>query len=34
MEYLDICDSEGNLIGKKELKTECHKQGLWHRSGL
>ena len=31
MEYLDICDSEGNLIGKKELKTECHKQGFWHR---
>ena len=31
-EYLDICDSEGNLIGTKELKTEAHKQGLWHRS--
>ena len=32
MEYLDICDSEGNLLGNKELKTEVHKQGLWHRS--
>lgn len=32
MEYLDICDSEGNLLGNKELKTEVHKLGLWHRS--
>lgn len=32
MEYLDICDSEGNILGIKELKTEVHKQGLWHRS--
>ncbi|MEI7689158.1 MAG: NUDIX domain-containing protein [Candidatus Nomurabacteria bacterium] len=32
MEYLDICDSEGNLLGNKELKTEVHRLGLWHRS--
>jgi isopentenyldiphosphate isomerase len=32
MEYLDICDSEGNLLGNKESKKEVHKQGLWHRS--
>lgn len=31
-EYLDICDSEGNLTGQKELKSEVHKKGLWHRS--
>ena len=32
MEYLDICDSEGNLIGERKLKKEVHEQGLWHRS--
>ncbi|MFH1608992.1 MAG: NUDIX domain-containing protein [Patescibacteria group bacterium] len=32
MEYLDICDENGKLTGKKELKKEVHKQGLWHRS--
>ncbi|MDD5721068.1 MAG: NUDIX domain-containing protein [Candidatus Pacebacteria bacterium] len=32
MEYLDICDSEGNLTGQKELKTKVHELGLWHRS--
>lgn len=31
-EYLDICDSGGNLIGQKEPKAEVHKKGLWHRS--
>ena len=32
MEYLDICDREGNLLGIKESKKEAHIKGLWHRS--
>ena len=32
MEYLDICDSNGNLIGEKKPKKEVHEKGLWHRS--
>ena len=32
MEYLDICDSDGNLTGEKKTKKEAHKKGLWHRS--
>jgi len=32
MEYLDICDAEGNLTGQKKTKKEAHEQGLWHRS--
>lgn len=32
MEYIDICDSEGNLTGEKKLKKEIHNQGLWHKS--
>jgi len=30
MEYLDICNSEGNLIGQIKTKAEAHEQGLWH----
>lgn len=32
MEYLGICDSEGNLTGEIKTKTEAHEQGLWHYS--
>ena len=32
MEYLDICDSEGNLLGIKKSKKEAHDKGLWHRA--
>ncbi len=32
MEYLDICDSEGNKLGFTKSKKEVHEQGLWHRS--
>ena len=32
MEYIDICDSEGNLIGEKKIKEEVYKHGLWHKS--
>ena len=32
MEYLDICDSDGNLIGERKSKKEVHEKGLWHRS--
>ncbi|MCX6751787.1 MAG: NUDIX domain-containing protein [Candidatus Nomurabacteria bacterium] len=32
MEYLDICDSEGNLLGIKKTKKEAHDKGLWHRA--
>jgi len=32
MEYLDICDEEGNLTGIKVSKKEAHEKGLWHRS--
>lgn len=32
MEYLDICDNNGNLTGEKKPKKEVHAKGLWHRS--
>lgn len=32
MEYLDICDSEGNKLGFTKSKKEVHEEGLWHRS--
>lgn len=32
MEYLDICDSEGNLTGERVAKKIAHQDGLWHRS--
>ncbi|MEI6835774.1 MAG: NUDIX domain-containing protein [Candidatus Falkowbacteria bacterium] len=32
MEYLDICDCDGNLTSQKISKKEAHEQGLWHRS--
>lgn len=32
MEYLDICDSEGNLTGETATKKEAHDKGLWHKT--
>ncbi|MDE2031034.1 MAG: NUDIX domain-containing protein [Patescibacteria group bacterium] len=32
MEYLDMCDEEGNLTGIKISKNEAHEKGFWHRS--
>ncbi|MCM2339503.1 MAG: NUDIX domain-containing protein [Burkholderiales bacterium] len=32
MEYIDICDSDGNLLGKIESKEEVHKNGYWHKA--
>ena len=32
MEYLDICDSEGNLTGERKTKKEAHALGLWHKA--
>ena len=32
MEYLDIYDKEGNLLGTKSPKKEAHDKGLWHAS--
>jgi len=32
MEYLDACDSSGQLSGERVLKTVAHEQGIWHRS--
>jgi len=29
-ELIDLVDESDNIIGK-ELKSECHKKGLWHR---
>lgn len=32
MEYLDICDSEGDMTGEKSTKKEAHDNGLWHKA--
>ena len=31
-ELIDIVDEQNNLTGEKKLKSEAHKNGLWHRS--
>lgn len=31
-EYIDIFDEQNNPIGKKALKSEAHRKGLWHRA--
>lgn len=31
MEFLDILDEDGNLIGKTATRQEAHRLGLWHR---
>lgn len=32
MEYLDVLDENGNLTGKKKLRTEIHRDGDWHKA--
>lgn len=32
MEYFDVLDKNGNLIGQRKLRTEVHKDGDWHRA--
>ena len=31
-ELIDICDENNNLLGIKKMKSEAHKNGLWHRA--
>ncbi|HLC47251.1 MAG TPA: NUDIX domain-containing protein [Candidatus Nanoarchaeia archaeon] len=31
-ELIDICDESNNLTGVKKMKSEAHKEGLWHRT--
>lgn len=31
-ELIDICDESNNLINIQKLKSEAHKEGLWHRA--
>lgn len=31
-ELVDICDSENNLTGVQKMKSEAHRDGLWHRA--
>lgn len=31
-EYFDVLDEEGNLTGKKKLRSDVHRDGDWHRA--
>lgn len=31
-ELIDICDEENNLTGVQKMKSEAHRDGLWHRN--
>jgi isopentenyl-diphosphate Delta-isomerase len=31
-ELIDICDENNNLLNIQKMKSEAHKDGLWHRS--
>jgi len=31
-ELIDICDENNNLLGIQKMKSEAHKNGLWHRA--
>ena len=31
-ELIDICDENNNLIDIQKMKSEAHKDGLWHRA--
>lgn len=31
-ELIDICDENNNLLGIKKMKSEAHREGLWHRA--
>ena len=32
MEYLEVLDEHGNLIGNKKLREEIHRDGDWHKT--
>ena len=31
-EFIDICDASNNLTGIQKMKSEAHRDGLWHRN--
>ena len=31
-ELIDICDEANHLTGVQKMKSEAHKDGLWHRA--
>lgn len=31
-ELIDICDENNNLLGVQKMKSEAHRDGLWHRA--
>ena len=31
-ELIDICDENNNLLGIQKMKSEAHRDGLWHRA--
>lgn len=31
-ELIDICDDNNNLLGIQKMKSEAHRDGLWHRA--
>lgn len=31
-ELIDICDENNNLLGIRKMKSEAHREGLWHRA--
>ena len=31
-ELIDICDEDNNLTGEQRMKSEAHREGLWHRT--
>lgn len=31
-ELIDICDDSNNLTGVRKMKSEAHRDGLWHRA--
>ena len=31
-ELIDICDENNNLLGIRKMKSEAHRDGLWHRA--
>ncbi len=31
-ELIDICDENNNLLGIQKMKSEAHREGLWHRA--
>lgn len=31
-EYFDVLDENGNLTGRKKLRSEVHRDGDWHKA--